>query len=364
MPGPSLLLLAALSRAAVPSEPASDPSAEPLPVRVDWTAEPSCPDAEALRVELVRLLHRELRFDPDAEARVAGVIRGRPGAFVLELSVAAGDLHEQRTLKAERCEEFRTAAALVVALALEPWAASVERHAVPEPEDQPEPDAAAEVRGEPGPEADRAAEPAARAPELDTTAIGPDLPGPSPAPEPDAYRLGRVGLLVQGGLGIKQHATLAGGLGGAIAYLGRGWRVELTGLHWWPARMAAGGGVTVRARLTVGGVRGCWVPSRGRWELPLCGGVEAGAMNARATGPGVAPIASTGLWLGLLAGAGVAWRATRWLAIRANADLTVAVWRPAFHLEQGSNVVPVFTAPPVGARMLAGLELRLPARKE
>lgn len=362
MSGSSLLLLAALSRVAAPSEPASDPSAEPLPLRVDWTAEPSCPDAEALRVELVRLLHRELRFDPDAEARVAGIIRGHPGAFVLELSISAGDLHEQRTLEAERCEEFRTAAALVVALALEPWAAGVGVREVPEPEPTE-----AEARDEPGPElddietieagTDRAGEPA--------TAIGLDLPGPPPGPPSGPPPgLPRVGLLVQGGLGIAQHATVAGGLGGAIAYLGRGWRVDLTGLHWWPERIAAGNGVTVRVRLTVGGVRGCWVPSRGRWELPLCGGVEAGAMNARATGPSVAPIASTGLWLGLLAEAGVAWRATSWLAVRATSDLTVAVWRPTFHLAQGSNIVPVFTAPPVGARILAGLELRLAPRDE
>jgi hypothetical protein len=87
-------------------------------------------------------------------------------------------------------------------------------------------------------------------------------------------------------------------------------------------------------------------------------------MNARATGPSVAPIASTGPWLGLLAGAGAAWRATGWLAVRATADLTVAAWRPAFHLEQGSNLVPVFTPPLVGARMLAGLELRLPPRDD
>ena len=166
MPAPSLLLLAALLRAPTSSEPSSagDPSQEPLPLRVDWTAEPSCPDAEALRVELVRLLHRELRFDPDAEARVEAVIRRHPREFVLELSVFAGSLHEQRTLRAERCEEFRTAAALVVALALEPWAAGIAPPAVPEPETVPV-EAPPEAPGEPAPVPDRV--PMARASEPD-----------------------------------------------------------------------------------------------------------------------------------------------------------------------------------------------------
>jgi hypothetical protein len=370
MPGPSLLLLAALLRAPAPSVPGStgDPSREPLPLRVDWTAEPSCPDAEALRVELVRLLHRELRFDPDAEARVEGSIRRRAGAFVLELSVAAGELHEQRTLTAERCEELRTAAALVVALALEPWAAGVAPRSVPEPEGGPAP--APEAPGERSPALDRADDPpptqtVPRAPEPDDDAsLGLEPPAPPSAPRPSTRRSGRVGLLLHGGLGVAQHATLAGGLGGAIAYLGPGWRVELTGIHWWPTRVDVAVGASVRARLTAGGVRGCWVPGRGRWELPVCGGLEAGAMRASATGSGVTTITSTGPWLGLLAGVGAAWRANGWLAVRASADLTVAAWRPTFHLEQGSEVVPVLTPSPVGARVLAGVELRLPPHDE
>jgi hypothetical protein len=382
MPDPSLLLLAALLTAPTPSEPdpAGDPSREPLPLRVDWTAEPSCPNAEALRVELARLLHRELRFDPTAEARIEAVIRGHRGAFVLELSVFAGELHEQRTLTAERCEEFRTAAALVVALALEPWAAGFVPHAVPEPEGEPAdtPPTAPQEQDTAGTEVDRAGdhaatqsgagqagEPATRVPLLDAAAsFGLDPPAPPSPPEPPARRPGRVGLLVQGGLGIAQHTTLAGGLGGAIAYLGRGWRIELTGIHWWPTHKNAAKGVTVHARLTAGGVRGCWAPGRGRWELQLCGGLEAGAMRARATGPSVTPITSTGPWLGLLVGAGAVWRVTGWMAVRASADLTVAAWRPAFHLDQASKVVPVFTPPPVGVRMLVGVELRLPSYDE
>jgi hypothetical protein len=378
MPGPSHLLLAVLLGAPIPSDPGSagEPSREPLPLRVDWTAEPSCPDAEALRVELVRLLHRELRFDPDAEARVEGIIRSRGGAFELELSVSAGELHERRTLRAERCEELRTAAALVVAVALEPWAAGVAPRSVPEPEGEP-----VEVppvdAGEPataGTELDPAGdgsptqtgvsepgEPAPPTPELDhgDDSLGLEPPGPPPSPKPSAHRFGRVGLLVHGGLGVAQHAMLAGGLGGALAYIGRGWRVELTGIHWLPARVDAADGVSVRARLTAGGVRGCWVPGRGRWELPVCGGLEAGAMSASATGSGVTTITSMGPWLGLLSGVGAAWRATRWLAVRASVELTIAAWRPTFHLQEGSSARPVLTPPPAGARVLVGVELRL-----
>lgn len=373
MPGPSSLLLAALLRASSPPEPGptGDPSQEPLPLRVDWTAEPSCPDAEALRVELVRLLRRELRFDPDAEARVEGIIRRRAGAFELALSVSAGELHERRTLTAERCEELRTAAALVVSLALEPWAAGMAQPSVPEPETEGEPTEpkappeAPDEHATANTELDPPGEPAPPVmlePD-DDASLALEPPGPPPSPPPPVRRRGHVGLLVHGGLGIAQHATLAGGLGGALAYLGRSWRVELTAIHWFPTRIDAGG-ASVRPRLTTGGVRGCWVPHRGRWELPICGGLEAGAMRASATGSGVTTVTSTGPWLGLLAGAGAAWRATSWLALRASADLTVAAWRPAFHLVAGSKAVPVLTPPPVGARVLAGVELRLPPYDE
>jgi hypothetical protein len=368
-----LLLLAALLGAPAASDPgaAGDPSAEPLPLRVDWTAEPSCPDAEALRVELVRLLHRELRFDPDAEARVEGIIRRRGGGFELELSVSAGELHERRTLTADRCEELRTAAALVVAVALEPWAAGEAPRSVPEPEDAPEvvpPEAPGEheqdaASTETG--ADPPTAPVPRAPEEDyDDSLDLEPPAAAPSPSPSARRSVRVGLLVHGGLGVAQPVRLAGGLGGAIAVLGRAWRVELTGIHWWPTQVDVAQGASVRARLAAGGVRGCWVPGRGRWELPACAGLEAGAIRARATGPGVTTITSTGPWLGIVAGAGAAWRATGWLAVRASADLTIAAWRPTFHLEQGSSVVTVLTPPPVGARLLAGVELRLPVQGE
>lgn len=369
MPSPSSLLLAALLRASGPPDSGAggEPRGEPLPLRVDWTAGPSCPDAEALRVELVRLLHRELRFDPNARARVLGVIRPHAGGFELVLSVSAGGVHERRTLWTERCEELRTAAALVVAVALEPWAAGETPPLVPEPE------------GEPA--AREAAPPAPGAPAVKPTELDPrGVPAPpatldhddaslahasaGPPPSPPVRGRGRVGLLVHGGLGIAQHAMVAGGLGGALAYLGRGWRVELTGIHWWPTRIDVAGGASVRPRTTAGGLRGCWVPRRGRWELPICGGLEAGAMRASATGPGITSTTSTGPWLGVLAGAGAAWRATGWLAVRAGADLTVAAWRPAFHLEQGSKVVPVLTPPPAGLRVLAGVELRFPPRDE
>lgn len=369
------MLLAALLRAPGPSDagPTGDPGQAPLPLRVDWTVEPSCPDAEALRAELVRLLHRELRFDSDAEARVEGVIRRRAGSFELALSVSAGALHERRTLSAERCEEFRTAAALVVAVALEPWAAGVTRPSVPEPEDPP-----ADTPTPPAPTTDANPSPglattdSERDPLAETTPLAlpePDAdvalvsePGPRGSPPP--RRRGRVGLLVHGGLGVAQVASVSGGLGGALAYLGRAWRIELTAIHWWPTPVSSAAGTSVGARLMAGGMRGCWTPGRGRWELLVCGGVEAGAMRARSTGAGVTSITSTGPWLGLLAGAGTAWRATGWLALHASVDLTVAAWRPAFHLLVGPSTVPVLTPPPVGARVLAGVELRLPPRIE
>ena len=87
-------------------------------------------------------------------------------------------------------------------------------------------------------------------------------------------------------------------------------------------------------------------------------------MRASATGSNVTTITSAGPWLGLVGGVGVAWRAKGWLALRASADLTVAAWRPTFHLERGSQAVPVLTPPPVGARLLAGVELRLAALDE
>jgi hypothetical protein len=108
------------------------------------------------------------------------------------------------------------------------------------------------------------------------------------------------------------------------------------------------------------GVSGCGLlrfGPRRRLELPLCAGVEGGQLRARGAGAGLSEVRTArSPWYALLAGPGLAWHATSRFALWLDAEAVVLLGRARFVTDQGTTVV---HASPVGARVLAGVELRL-----
>ena len=76
-------------------------------------------------------------------------------------------------------------------------------------------------------------------------------------------------------------------LGLHVGVLGRRpWRIDLYGEYWTPSSTASPGNADVGVTVQGGsaGLRGCGIPRWGRLELPLCGGLGAGALRGRGTG--------------------------------------------------------------------------------
>jgi len=327
---------------------------EPPPAAaLQWTAPRECPDAAALQTRISRRLGRPLA---DGEATLeARVLRLGTRGYTLHLRLAAGERRELREVTDASCAALADLVALLVAAAVEPAPAAVDSSGGPEPETVV-PVVEEAVVGE---AAGTGFELGAGVGRLD----GPVEVGPAPVevgPAPDGAaagppdRAGRPGgfLRLYGGgeLGAVPGAT--GGLGLAGGLLGRRWRVLLRGT-WLAPRTVARAAGELEAGLLAGAVQGCGRLGRGVIELPLCAGLEAGAMRGRASATAVAG------WVAALLGPALVWHAGRRWGVWVGVELALAVLRPRFELGAGARAVALFRPSLASGRLLAGVELRL-----
>lgn len=360
-------------------------------LRLDWQAPAGCPDGAALRARVVDLVGAEATRQATLGARAR--VRGRAGRWTLELALVREGGEDRRTLGDPDCRALAEAAALVLAVAIDPQA----RLGGPVPEDSPPADPAVPPDsslvplppGEPGPSGP-ALPPVPRDTSVDTANVDipnvdapPQLdaparpvPGDSPntdAPAPPAPpvpgdsaaarpRWLQLGLRLGAGLGFTRllpgpHAALDLGLG----LEGRGWRVELAGLFVPPVRGVAASdpGIGGVFRLGAGELRGCGVPAlRARpLAFPLCVGLQFGAMYGRGTSGLPVAQAARSPWVATRLGGALRWRPRDgrvglWLGL----DAIVALTRPAFVTAGG---VLVHEGARLGGQASLGLELRL-----
>lgn len=308
-----------------------------LSVAPQWTAPDGCPTRDEVEAQAEALL-----LEPAAEPlEYRGQIYVTPTGFRLELDVGT----TSRTIEAEECSRLGTAAALIIAVEHDPVAVAVAVEPVVQPVAPPE----LEVPEE------REALPVA---EPEAASLEPQ-PEPAQPRRPPAQRtwLGtvRAGVGVELGVLPRPGASflLAGGVGGPQ------WRVELGGTASLPRDVPVEGRTDFGARATLfaGHARGCWLPGGERIRFPLCGGIEAGGLWARGFGPGISPSARTQLWGAALASAGLNYWVSKRFGVMADAELDVALRKPAVTL---IGVSDVFRAGAVGARFVIGPILRFP----
>ncbi len=106
-----LALLSAWAVLAGPPEPG---------LSVQWDAPAGCPDGAVVRARVVRLVGEEAARKARLTARAA--VRAEGGRWALELELAGETGAGKRSLSAGRCEELAGAAALVIAIAVDPRA--------------------------------------------------------------------------------------------------------------------------------------------------------------------------------------------------------------------------------------------------
>lgn len=344
-------------------EPPIDPVVEgPAGLTLRWEAPAGCPDRAQVR-DLVEATLGEVD-EADEGGRRAVDVGGRLEAhppegyrLVLELNDGRAGTRE---LQGPSCRELSEAAALVIAMAIDP---RLLERGPGTPEGPSEVPGAPETPGEvpDTPEAVELGAPteAEAVEEVESARIEEVEPTPVPPPAPPVPRRrpSFVGRL-EAGVGGGPLPGLSGVFGAMVGVGGRAWRAELGASYWTPRTATSSGNpdVGARAQLWAVAMQGCGEP---RWRMlsfPSCVGLLAGAVQARGVGALPATRITT-RWVAAAVEPGLVWWVgSHWgLGIRARGHAALA--RPELRSEPSGTI---FVGSPVGGSLRVGVELRWP----
>ncbi|PCC74226.1 hypothetical protein SAMN02745121_04329 [Nannocystis exedens] len=332
----------------------------PPEVALEWRAPAGCPEREEVLAAIARRLGRPLTAE-EAEVE-ATVVRESGRGFTLRLRLTAGERGETRAISDPSCAALADVVAVLVAAAVEPA-----RVPAPAPTTAPEPGEPGTAASSPGPAA-AAASPPEPAPEpasspepapVDEPLAEPLAPPPEPVPSRRSKKPGGF-VRVHGGGEVGAAPRITGAVGVAGGVLWPRWRLEVQGLFVAPqatAREVAGMSVEVRAGLFAAAVHGCARLGRGALEVPLCVGLEAGAMRGEARGLASGRAAAQG-WLAGVLGAGVVWHAgARW-GVWGAVQAVLSPVHPKFELDAVPDPVRLWAPSWASGRLMLGVELR------
>lgn len=332
---------------------------------LQWEAPPQCPSA----VELQAMVDTTLGSAPAEDRRpvaVDGRLRGSATeGFQLDLRLSWADGSGERQLRGPSCHELSEAAALVIAMAIDPrlherLPTAQPLEPTPAVPDSPpvEPDSDVPAPADPVP-----ATPADSPPKPDPPA---DLPVASPELRPPGTRSPAadaattddrpaVVLHASAGVGAGVVPGVSASLALGIGIAGRGWRVEAFGTYSPPRtfRSRQNPQVGVTAQLGTAGVLGCAEPSLARFSFPLCGGLEAGALRGRGVGE-VSAIARAP-WLAVVVEAGAIWWLRPRIGLGLRARGAAPILRPALRSDPSGTIT---RARPVAGALRLGIDAR------
>lgn len=357
-------------------------------VVMEWSAPSRCPTAEAVQQRLSDALV-DSAADPRGMRARATVTEDDAGRFALVLELERDDGPAgRRTMQASDCDELAKAAVLIVALAVDPEV-KLATDPPPGPTDPTEPGDDGAEPGDDGVEpGDDGAEPLPvtpsppTAPREDGSVPMPEPTDPTgedsmassprspaepeptppvpPPPRPRAPEI-HVGLGATAGVGLSVLPAPTAAIALGAATWGRAWRAELGASYWTPIdSIPAGGTVGGRLQQWTIDARGCGLLTPGPLELPLCAGLDVGAVHGRGLGV-TAPRRVTSVRLAFAAGARLLWAPTRLggrLALRLDGDVLAALVRARFRATPTAPGL-VYYTPPVGGQVSAGFEIRL-----
>jgi hypothetical protein len=308
---PGLLLLAAGSKLAA------------APTSVDWTAPPDCPSAGWIRGRIEALVGQKLSEARQQSLHVEAVVESMPqGGYRVTIVGRDDDGLRERSLSHVNCQKASEAAALIIALAIDP------ELAIPDPADGETSVATRPAQLDSHQAPSKVAVPAART---------------APAVENNRGWLGvgaAASLQIAGG--VLPNTSAVARLEGRLQPLP--WFVlQAGGAYWFAQTATVEGAVPTSLRPAIeldmwsGGLRICVRPVDGAWFIATCAGTELGWM----TGVGrnvLAPQKRSDLFWAMLGGvqAGLElWRIgqTSRLRLALNGEAGSALTRPRFGLE-------------------------------
>ncbi|HKY36404.1 MAG TPA: hypothetical protein VJN18_10720 [Polyangiaceae bacterium] len=301
--------------------------AQSSPLELEWSAPATCPDGKAVRVEVERILATTEGASQKVIAR-GSVERRSETSFVVWLATLVEGEARSRTFEAESCDAAVDAAALILALSINPYVT------------------------------------------IDTSP--PPPPGPAPpkrSPPPRRERLERGASAAPpkvkvGGAVLLDVGTLPSPLLGGEASLGVTTgpvRWELAGASWLPqnATSATYPRDGARARLLTLDLRAAF-----RWkfgDVAILPFVSIRGTRALVAGfGGVARVDAAAEWLGLGMGSFVAWSPKRWFEAQFGAGVNVPFGRPSFVVLETTTHVesPIFRVGAVAGQTTLGIAAR------
>lgn len=305
----------------------------------------ACPDATAMRAEVARLLGGAIPDGPPVEAEAS--TEAMADGFRLTLRTRTGDAEGERTLEGPACEGLADAAALVLALMIDP-ARVVDDEPAPEATTRPTPDpaprAAASLAGPDAP-----APPSWRAPRRAPQASPAEDPAAPPSP-------GFVGA----GAGVDVGTVPAPS---AWVWVEAGWGVPLV-----DGRLRAGvvtpqpglraAGSSAGADITSVSVdaRACVHPFEAARGLAACGGLLLGVSVAQGFG-----LASTetglGTFFGAVVGIEARWRPVDAVGLGLDATLVIPFNPLEFAVRAAGGDEVFLRQEPVSGRFGAGVSV-------
>ncbi len=255
------------------------------PVDLEWVAPRQCPGHGAVIREVSRILGDQAPPTPRRIAARAEVWRGEDTRWHAALT-SAGTGSATRSLDAESCEAVANAAALILALMVDPSRATT-ANATPPAASASAPSAAPEAAPAP---------PSAPVPRDEGSPVVPPDVGPHAGPTPgerDVESEGRrprwaIGVL--GGVSVGALPAAQPGAEVAIAWLTERLRLEIAGRSDWSHQRVALASRTDEGadfRLLSGLARGCYSLSSSRLALGACAVFELNWL--RASGFGATP---------------------------------------------------------------------------
>lgn len=303
-------------------------------VELQWRAPPGCPGGARVRDEIARFVAAGTQTGTVDRVQVDAVIEQIGERYVLELELRLPTGALRKRIEATECAVLASAAALVMAVMLDPTAVVETVDAAAPPEVAPV------------------------VPPPVVVPVPPVVPAPVPPPIPRTKPMPQATLRLSalGSFGAMPRfgAALAGAIGVRV---GRA-RAELVALGELPQRTRHPREPIAGARVdlwSVGG-RGCFAPAVKKVDFPLCAGFEGGRIRARGFGLQIARRA-VAPWLAAPFGAAVMWAPIPRLALGGGVDGWIAMTRPTFEIEDLGVVHHVSRA---GVRVHLGVELRFP----
>lgn len=383
--GPVALLVALC---ALEPEPGPEPSRVPAAaasgasegelarLRLRWSAPPSCPPAEDARALVRALTGARIVEDGPHDAQAEVTIEPQGAGFIGRVRARGPEGEHARELSADDCGVLARALAVVVAVELDAVAvasrAEIDKEdsraspaspvqpsrGVPEPSPRDRGEGDAPPRAEPSPR-DRS-----RSLERSEHA---DAESP-PASSSRATRKGLPrGLEIGGRVALGVGGLVLPGVGLGVQagpYIGTRWLHVHAVAEYWAARTItwdddpSAGAVL---RLATGGVRACGVIERGRVRVPLCAGVDGGAVLAEGRGAGLSSRQDARApWAAVILQPGVSFRVTPWLSVFAAFEGAVSLYRARFRLDGMPPAADLVTVGAFGPRGFFGLELHAP----